>query len=54
MTKSNNKKSRTDGTIPMKNKNVATPVNSSNIATSFYDNTNKDEVHRKSKTNQFY
>jgi len=54
MAKSNNKKSRTDGTIPMKNKNVATPVNSTNISTSFYNYPNKSEVARKSKTNQFY
>ncbi len=54
MSKSNNKKSRTDGTIPMKNKNVATPINSNNISTSFYSYPNKEEVARKSKTNQFY
>lgn len=54
MAKSNNKKSRTDGTIPMKNKSVATPVNSTNISTSFYNYPNKAEVARKSKTNQFY
>ena len=54
MTKSNNKKNRTDGTIPMKNKNVATPTTSNNIATSFYEYPNKADVVRKSKTNQLY
>ena len=54
MAKSNNKKKRTDGTIPMKNKNVATPINSSNISTSFYDSPNKSEVLKNSKTNQLY
>lgn len=54
MAKSNNKKTRTDGTIPMKNKNVAAPVNSNNISTSFYDYPKKNEVERTSKTNQLY
>lgn len=54
MSKSNNKKNRKDGTIPMKNKDVAVPINSTNISTSFYSNPNKAEVARKSKTNQFY
>lgn len=51
---SNKKKSRTDGIIPMKNKAVATPINSSNVASSSYEYTRKQEVHRTSKTNQLY
>ncbi|MGG7142005.1 hypothetical protein ACQPVP_00860 [Clostridium nigeriense] len=54
MAKSNNKKKRSDGTIPMKNKNVAAPINSSNISTSFYSYPNKNEVAKTSKTNQLY
>ena len=54
MAKSNNRKHKSDGTIPMKSKNVATPINSNNISTSFYSYPNKSEVARKSKTNQFY
>lgn len=54
MSKSNNKKKRTDGTIPMKNKNVAIPINSTNISNSFYSNPNKEEIARRSKTNQLY
>ena len=54
MTKSNNKKNRTDGTIPMKNKNVATPPTSNNVSTSFYEYPNKADIARNSKTNQLY
>lgn len=54
MSKSNDKKKRTDGTIPMKSKDVATPINSTNISTSFYSNPNKEELARRSKTNQLY
>ena len=53
MSKSNNKQSRTDGTIPMKNTTMATPLNSSNSATSSYsDDLNKNSSIRNSKTNQ--
>ena len=51
---SNNKKSRTDGVIPMKGKGVATPVKSNNAASSNYEYTRKQEVTRTSKTNQLY
>ncbi|GAA0083633.1 hypothetical protein ACH36K_04380 [Clostridium sp. MB05] len=51
---SNKKKSRTDGVIPMKNKTVATPVNHSNVASSSYEYTRKQEVNKTSKTNQLY
>lgn len=55
MAKSNNKKHRTDGTIPMKNKNVATPLNSNNSSTSLYNaDLNKNSSIRNSKTNQLY
>lgn len=53
MTKSNDKKHRTDGTIPMKNTNMPTPLNSSNSPTSSYsDDLNKNSSIRNSKTNQ--
>ena len=51
---SNKKKSRLDGVIPMKNKTVATPVNSSNAASSSYEYTRKQEISRTSKTNKFF
>ncbi|MBS5884432.1 MAG: hypothetical protein E6300_04615 [Clostridium sp.] len=51
---SNNKKKRTDGKIPMKNKSFATPVTSSNISTSFYEYTKKEQVARNTSTNQLY
>lgn len=50
---SNKKKGRRDGTIPMKNKNVATPVNSNNISNAFYEYTKKEDLDRNSKTNRF-
>ncbi|CDG00774.1 hypothetical protein [Clostridium chauvoei] len=51
---SNNKKNRTNGTIPSVGKEIADPVNSTNIATSFYKYPAKDQITRKSKTNQLY
>ena len=55
MAKSNNKKHRTDGTIPMKNKNIAIPLNPSNSPTSAYNgDLNKNSSIRNSKTNQLY
>ncbi|GAA0752752.1 hypothetical protein SDC9_44477 [bioreactor metagenome] len=49
---SNNKKNRTDGTIPMKNKDVATPVNSNNTSSSAYEYTDLENIARVSKSNQ--
>jgi len=54
MAKSNDKKKRTDGTIPMKGKNVPSSLNSSNTATSFNSYSKKDKVLKDSKTNQLY
>ena len=51
---SNKKKYKSDGVIPMKNKAVATPINSNNTASSTYEYTRKQEVSRTSKTNQLY
>lgn len=53
MSKSNDKQNRTDGTIPMKNTNIAIPLNSTNSPTSSYsDDLNKNSSIRNSKTNQ--
>ncbi|MDV4150704.1 hypothetical protein R0131_07625 [Clostridium sp. AL.422] len=54
MTKSNNKKKRTDGTIPMKNKSVAVPSNIANASTSLTNNANRDEVATVIKGKQMY
>ncbi|MCF0146862.1 MAG: hypothetical protein HUJ77_00535 [Clostridium sp.] len=54
MSKSNNKKKRTDGTIPMKGKNVATPLKSNNSSASLDNNFDREHIDRVSKTNQFY
>ena len=55
MSKSNNKKKRTDGTIPMKGTNLAIPLNSSTSPTSaFSDDLNKNSSIRNSKTNQLF
>lgn len=54
MAKSNDKKKRTDGTIPMKGKNVPSSLNSSNTVTSFNSYSKKDKVLKDSKTNQLY
>ncbi|MDU1314552.1 hypothetical protein [Clostridium septicum] len=51
---SNNKKSRTKGTTPSVGQEFADPVNSTNIATSFYKYPSKSQIARKSKTNQLY
>lgn len=49
---SNNKKSRTDGTIPMKGKNVPSSITSSNTTDSFNDYTKREDIAVSSKTNQ--
>lgn len=54
MAKSNDKKKRTDGVIPMKGKNVPSSLNSSNTATSFNSYSKKEKVLKDSKTNQLY
>lgn len=54
MTKSNNKKSRTDGTIPMKNKAVASPKNSALSPVLTNNNANRDEVATVVKGKQMY
>ena len=55
MSKSNDKKKRTDGTIPMKGTNLAIPLNSSTSPTSaFSDDLNKNSSIRNSKTNQLF
>ena len=54
MAKSNDKKKITDGTIPMKGKNVPSSLNSSNTATSFNSYSKKDKALKDSKTNQLY
>lgn len=54
MAKSNNKKHRTDGTIPMKNKDFATPITPNNKSASFDYNFDREHIDRVSKTNQFY
>lgn len=51
---SNNKKHRTDGITPSVGKRFANPVNSTNISTSFYDYPSKEQISRKSKSNQLY
>ena len=54
MSKSNDKKNRTDGTIPMKNKSVAVPTTLANTATSLNNNPNRDEVATVNKGKQMY
>ena len=55
MAKSNNKKNRTDGMIPMKNKKIPIPTNSTdNISASFDYNPDREHINRVSKTNQLY
>ncbi|MCR1950626.1 MULTISPECIES: hypothetical protein [unclassified Clostridium] len=51
---SNNKKKRTDGKAPMKNKSFAVPVTSNNTSTSFYEYTKKEQVARNTNKNQLY
>ncbi len=54
MAKSNNKKKRTNGTIPMKNKDFATPIKPNNQSASFDYSFDREHIDRVSKTNQFY
>jgi len=54
MTKSNNKKKRTDGTIPMKNKSVALPTGLANTSISSNNNPNRDEIATVVKGKQMY
>ncbi|MBQ6819832.1 MAG: hypothetical protein IJO26_00880 [Clostridium sp.] len=54
MSKSNNKKSRTNGTIQMKNKNIAIPVRPNNTTTLNLSNNNNNELRKVNKTNQLY
>ena len=51
---SNNKKSRTDGVIPMKGKGVAIPVKPNNAASSTYEYSRKEEIARTSKSNKLF
>lgn len=51
---SNNKKKETDGKFQWKIKVYATPVTSSNISTSFYEYTKKEQVARNTSKNQLY
>lgn len=55
MSKSNDKKNKTDGTIPMKGTNMAIPLNSSTSPTSaFSGDLNKNSSTRNSKTNKLF
>lgn len=51
---SNVQDQRNDGVIPSKGKGVATPVNSTNTDTSFYEYTKKEQIKQRSKSNNLY
>lgn len=51
---SKNKKHKSSGVTPSVGQNFANPTNNSNIATSFYEYTAKDEINKKSKSNKFF
>lgn len=52
MSKSNDKKKRTDGIIPMKGSNFPDPMNSVNNKTSAYNYTDKQKIQEQTMENK--
>ena len=51
MTKSNNKKHRTDGTITSSGIEFPSPITNKNTPTSTYDYTDKQRIHQQTREN---